>query len=169
MPFLRHDFQSHEQGRKCAPPPPEKWSSRSQNKCSRSQNCAFVYMRCFAKQTKYFRNLEMYQTESSSSEIIWRSITYLFREFMNEISVKTSAKGWSFHLLSKHGDICYMSRLRVCTFIWNLGSARSFMHGWYSILAKISNPPNQTSFTLVTIFLRSLNYIFNMQSAKTNF
>ena len=33
--------------------PPEKLSSRSQTKCSRSQNYAFVYTWCFAKQTKY--------------------------------------------------------------------------------------------------------------------
>jgi hypothetical protein len=110
------------QGRKCGGvggwfTPPDKWSSRSQTTCSRSQNYAFVYMQCFAKQIKYFRN---------SSEVIWRNITYLFREFMNELSFKTRAKGWSFHLLSKHGDIIYMSRLRVGTFIWNLGSARSF-------------------------------------------
>jgi hypothetical protein len=69
--------------------------------------------------------VEICSNGSNSSEIICRNITYLFREFMNESSVKTRAKGWSFHLLSKHGDI-YMSRLRVGTFIWNLGSARSF-------------------------------------------
>jgi hypothetical protein len=114
--------------------PPEKWSSRSQTKCSRSQNYAFVYMQCFAKQIKYSGEtrdwvmsieLEICSNGSNSSEIIWRNITYLFRAFMNELSVKTRTKGWSFHLLSKHGDI-YMSRLRVGTFIWNLGSARSF-------------------------------------------
>jgi hypothetical protein len=50
------------QGRKCGgvwgggSPPPEKLSSRSQTTCSRSQNYAFVYMQCFAKQIKYFRN-----------------------------------------------------------------------------------------------------------------
>jgi hypothetical protein len=118
-----------------SPPPPEKWSSRSQTKCSWSQNYAFVYMQCFAKQIKYSGEtrdwvmtsieLEICSNGSNSSEIIWRNITYLFGEFMNELSVKTRTKGWSFHLLSKHGDI-YMSRLRVGTFIWNLGSARSF-------------------------------------------
>ena len=36
-----------------------------------------------------------------------------------------------------------MSRLRVGTFIWNLGSARSFT-GDILYLAKISTPQNQT-------------------------
>jgi hypothetical protein len=69
--------------------------------------------------------LEICSNRSNSSEIIWRNITYLFREFMNELLVIEVTNYWSFHLLSKHGDI-YMSRLRVGTFIWNLGSARSF-------------------------------------------
>jgi hypothetical protein len=112
--------------------PPEKWSSRSQTTCSRSQNYAFVYMQCFAKQIKYFETRDRLRLLSwKFSQTPMKQLRsnmkkyYLFREFMNELSFKTRAKGWSFHLLSKHGDI-YMSRLRVGTFIWNLGSARSF-------------------------------------------
>ena len=82
--------------------PRKKWSSRPQTKWRKSQNYAFVYMRCFAKQTKYFRNSETYQTQTivASTELkicsngvkqlrnqMWRNITYLFREFMNELSV----------------------------------------------------------------------------------
>ena len=55
--------------------------SRSQNKCSRSQNYAFVYMQCFAKQIKYSCEtrdrlkllsieLEICSNGSNSSEII---------------------------------------------------------------------------------------------------
>jgi hypothetical protein len=108
-------------------PPPEKLSSRSQTKCSRSQNCAFVYMRCFAKQTKlYFRNLVMYQTQTIELKICSNGIKQLrnnmkkyyvliSRVYERNIS-QNKRQGMKFHLLSKHGDI-YMSRLRVCTFI----------------------------------------------------
>jgi hypothetical protein len=79
--FLR---MSDTQGRKCGGvwggwfTPPEKRSSRSQTTCSRSQNNAFVYMQCFAKQIKYFRNsrwtqtieLEICTNGSNSSEVI---------------------------------------------------------------------------------------------------
>ena len=58
--------------------PPEKLSSRSQTKCSQSQNCAFVYMRCFAKQTKlYFRNLVMYRTQTIELKICSNGIKQL--------------------------------------------------------------------------------------------
>ena len=37
--------------------------------------------------------LEICSNGSNSSEVICRNITYLFREFMNELSFKTRAKG----------------------------------------------------------------------------
>ena len=120
----------HAQGRKWSSRSQTK-CSRSQTKCSRSQNYAFVNTRCFAKQTKYFRKSETYQTQTIELKISRNVIKQLrnnmkkyyvliSRVYERIISQNTRGKGWRFHLISKHGGI-YMSRLRVCTFIWNLG------------------------------------------------
>jgi hypothetical protein len=71
--------------------------------------------------------LEIFSNRSNSSEASDMKKYYVLisRVYERIIIQNTRAKGRSFHLLSKHGDI-YVSRLRVGTFIWNLGSARSF-------------------------------------------
>ena len=144
-------------------------------------------MRCFAKQTKYFRNFQMYQTQTIELKICPNGIKQLrnnmkkyyvliSRAYERNIS-QNKRQGMKFPFTFQTWRYLYVTitclhfylEFRFCKVIHAL------------VIFYISEnfkPPKcksdsemryQNSFTLVTIFLRSLNYIFNMQSAKTNF
>jgi hypothetical protein len=115
--------------------PPEKWSSRSQTKCSWSQNYVFVYTWCFAKQTKYliFSKLgdvsdsnfwveNLLKRNQAAQVIIWRNI----------IS-QNPCQGIKFPFTyTICHDLHFYLEFRF----------RKVIHGWYSMLAKISTPQN---------------------------
>jgi hypothetical protein len=109
--------------------------------------------------------LEMCSNGSNSSEVIWRNITYLFREFIWTNYHSKHAQRNEIFIYIPNMLTC-MRYLYVTITCWHFYLEFRFckvIHRWYSILAKISNPQNQTpKCDESRKNFQSLNYIFKM-------
>ena len=128
--------------------PPDKWSSRSQTKCSRSQNYAFVCMQCFAKQIKYscetrdwVGNLLKWIKQLRNN---MKKYYVLISRVYERIISQNTHKGMKFPFTFQTWRYLYVTAQITCWHFYLEFRFCKVIHGWYSILAKISNPPNQT-------------------------
>ena len=111
--------------------------SRSQTKCSRSQNYVFVYTRCFAKQTKYFRNSETDQTQTFELKICSNRIKQLRNNMKKYYQSKPAPR-------DEVSIYVYLYVTITCLHFYLEFRFCKVIHGWHSIFAKISNPQNHT-------------------------
>jgi hypothetical protein len=133
---MKHAACSWLQGHKCG----GVWSSQSQTKCSRSQNYAFGYTRCFANlsncQSKYFRNSETYQTQTIELKICSNGIKQLRNNMKKYYQSKPTPRvDVSIYLYLYVTIMClhFYLEFRFCKVI----------HRWYSILATKCGPAPQ--------------------------